>query len=200
MKVIKETNKDFGYIRILDLYSKKELKDIWKEISYLDYVMDTVEFPTDRAIEDGKSKMTGSGLFLDSIYINRSYSAILTYNRKLFIGDIYKKMCAAHPANKIPYHNINKDATMLNRYSDSQEYLPHFDIATFTAITVLLHKPEKLKGGEFYFKDYDVSFGCINNSCVIFPSWVEHSVRRIECREDSKRYSIAQLMYINFFK
>ena len=203
MVVLQETNKDFGYLRILDLYSEKELKDIWKEISHLDYVMDTLPHlwkdSTGRAqTENGNSKMSGNGLYLAPIYSDRLSSAILTYNRKLFAEDITQEMGETHPSNRIPYLCINKDVTILNRYLDSQEYLPHYDVAAFTAITVLLNNQEKIKGGELYFKDYDISFGCVNNSCVIFPSWVEHSVSNLKCSEDFSRYSIAQLMYINY--
>jgi len=203
MLVSHEATKDFGYLRILDLYSDNELEDIWKEVSHLNHIMDvmpnTWRDSGGRAKnKDGTSKMSGNGLYLDSIYTDRESSTILKYNRKLFSDDISKRMGEAHPSNKIPYLSINKDVTILNRYLDSQKYYPHYDIAAFTAITVLLHKPEKIDGGEFNFVDYDISFGCINNSCVVFPSWVEHSVSTLVCAEDSRRYSIAQLMYINY--
>lgn len=203
MLVSQEATKDFGYLRILDLYSDNELEEIWKEVLHLNHVMDTMPNTwmnsSGRAqTQDGNSKMSGNGLYLDAIYTDRASSAILKHNRKLFSDDISERMGESHPANKIPYLCINKDVTVLNRYLDSQEYLPHYDTAAFTAITVLLHKPEKIDGGEFYFSDYDTSFGCINNSCVVFPSWVEHSVNTLVCSEDSKRYSIAQLMFINY--
>ena len=198
MKIIKDATKDFGYLKIFDLYSYEELDVIWKEIFHLDYIMDSVELGDRRAIDkDGDSKMSGKGLFIDDIYFNREFSPILKYNRKLFTDEnICNSIGDSHPANKVAYGCINKDSTILNRYSNFQEYLPHYDVATFSAITVLLHKPEKISGGEFKFTDYGVSFGCINNSCIIFPSWVQHSVGKLECLENSRRYSIAQLMYI----
>ena len=42
-EIIKETTKDFGYLQILDFYTEEELDWIWKEISYLDYIIELLE-------------------------------------------------------------------------------------------------------------------------------------------------------------
>ena len=204
MKLIPETIKDFGYLKIFDLYSDTELKSIWKEIFYLDWVMDKMDGQSKIDMEDlraptdsGGSKMSGEGLFLDNIYRNREHSAILSSNRKLFTDeDINKSIRDTHPSNDNQYKCINRDLTLLNRYSNTQEYAPHTDSATFTAITILLHKPKQVAGGDFNFPDYDISFGCKNNSCLIFPSWVSHSVSKLRCFGEARRYSIAQLMFV----
>ena len=215
MKLVPEATKDFGYLKIFDLYSEEELKDIWNEIFHLDYVMEVNSKPKDFAPElmsdqsereltrrarhpDGRLKMTGDGLFIDAIYADREHSPILKYNRKIFIDeDIIKNMSETHPANKGTYHLVNKDATLVNRYCSGDKYDPHSDEAIFTAITILLYESENVIGGEFLFSDYDISFGCTHNSCIIFPSWVKHSVDSVECFENGRRYSIAQLMYIH---
>ena len=206
MELKKFTTKDFGYLRIFDLYSEEELKSIWNEIFHLDYIIDQMEFYTQsensmtrtRALrDDGSPKMSGGGVFLDEMYRDRKSSPILTHNRKLFSDEnISQSIGESHVSNKVQYITINKDKTLLNRYRDSHEYHPHEDAAIFSAITVLLHKPEKIRGGEFSFSNYDETFESINNSCIIFPSWVEHSVSSLNCIDDSRRYSISQFMYI----
>ena len=207
MELIPETTKDFGYLKILDLYSEEELKNISKEISYLDYAMNKMKLGSLQEDKDmmhdlrgknqnGISKMSGEGLSIDSIYLDREYSAILTYNRKLFRdNNIVDSMAATHPANSL-YSSANRDMTLLNRYSNSQEYASHSDIAAFTAVTVILKKPENIKGGDLIFPDYNITFECENNSCIIFPSWVRHCVTSLESCCGAKRYSIAQLMYV----
>ena len=203
MKLVPIKERDFGYLKIFDLYSDAELKSMWKEISHLDYVMDKMDLQEeinikyDRALTDsGDSKMSGEGLFLDQVYKNRAHSAILNYNRKLFNEDICKSISSSHPANEGQYICVNRDLTLLNRYSNSHEYAPHTDTAAFTAITILLHKPKQVTGGDFNFPDYDISCGCENNSCIIFPSWVSHSVSKLRCFGAGRRYSIAQLMFV----
>ena len=118
MKLVPGATKDFGYLKIFDLYSEKELKDIWSEISHLDYIMEInskledmeVELVSDKSNRelirrarhaDGTLKMTGDGLWLDNIFENRDYSAILKHNRKVFADkDIVKNFGETHPANK----------------------------------------------------------------------------------------------------
>jgi len=199
LNVVPNRNKDFGYLKILDLYSSEELEDIWREVSYLDYIMDTSDVETHRGVfKDGTSKMNGHGVFIDNVYTSRDFSSILKYNRKLFIDeDVLRGIDETNPANKASYPQINRDTTLLNRYRNSHKYSPHNDLSLFTAITVLLNDEENISGGEFIFSDYDISFECVNNSCVIFPSWVNHGVNELECAENSCRYSIAQLMYIS---
>ena len=213
MKLVPEATKDFGYLKIFDLYSEEELKDIWNEIFHLDYVMKVDSKPKDFTPElmsdqserelarrarhdDGTLKMTGDGLFIDRVYTYREYSPILTYNRKLFVDkDIVKNMGETHAANKGLYPLINKDVTLVNRYSNTDKYSSHKDDAIFTAITILLYEPEKVRGGEFFFSEYNISLGCTHNSCIIFPSWVNHCTTSLESVV-GRRYSIAQLMYI----
>ena len=36
LKLIPEKTKDFGYLKVFDLYSEEELKNIWNEILNLD--------------------------------------------------------------------------------------------------------------------------------------------------------------------
>lgn len=201
MKLVPESHKDFGYLKVYDLYSKDELEKIWKEVFHLDYVMELEYWKKERAKgaakdQNGNLQMSGDGLFLDSVYANREYSSILTYNRRVFNKDVMDSISKTHPANKVAYSCINKDRTIINRYCASQNYSSHFDLASYTAITILLHKPKYIKGGELKFTDYDITFKPKNNICIIFPSWVKHAVSPIECSGGSKRYSIAQLMYI----
>ena len=208
MKLIPEKTKDFGYLKVFDLYSEEELKNIWNEILNLDYIMNRMELGFLQEEKDevnklrgkhegGLSKMSGEGLSLDKIYTNRDYSPILTHNRKLFVDkNIVNGMSAIHPANRDLYSAVNRDVTILNKYSNSQEYASHCDGAAFTAITVLLrYNHGKIKGGDFMLPDYNITFECKHNSCIIFPSWVNHCTTSLESVV-GRRYSIAQLMYI----
>jgi hypothetical protein len=201
LKLIPKTTKDFGYLKIFDLYTEDELNDIWKEVFHLDYVMDLPKVQKDRgnssAIDvNGMPKMNGRGAFLDSIYTDRDYSPILKYNRKLFSKEVIESFSNTHPANKVSYPMVNGDTTLLNRYCNSQKYDSHSDQSSFTGLTVLIHDPEKVKGGRLSFTDYNITLGAKHNSCIIFPSWVAHSVSKLKSSEGGRRYSIAQLMFI----
>ena len=201
MKIIKETTKDFGYLQILDFYTEEELYWIWKEISYLDYIM---ESPLERKQrrdqsawhENGTPKMTGKGVYINSIFQELDFSSIYTYSRKLFSEEVVNSISETHPSNV--FWMANCDNILLNRYQDSQEYAPHQDIASWTGLTVLLHEPENINGGELSFPDYDIPLGRTHNSMILFPSWVSHAVNKLQCSGNAKRYSITHFMNIQF--
>ena len=203
MKLVPQRTADFGYLEIFNLYSKKELEEIWCEISHLLYISDIPSVKTERqdssALTDEKNpkiKYSGDGLHLDGIYRNREYSAILKYNRKIFTNkNVLKAFGKTHPAN-VQYQTVESDFTVFNRYRCYQGYLPHSDQSSFTSITVLLQSPEKIKGGDLVFSDYDITIPPKNNYCVLFPSWVNHGVTPLSCKGDAMRYSIANLSHM----
>ena len=203
MKLVPERTADFGYLEIFDLYSKRELEKIWCEIAHLSYIS---SLPSVKAIRQDSSALTreevpkikysGDGLHLDNIYRQREYSAILECNRKLFTNKrILKAFEKTHSANA-RYADVCSDFTIFNRYRNTQGYLPHADQSSFSSITILLNCPEKIEGGDLIFPDYDITFAPKNNSCVLFPSWVNHCVTPLSCKGDAVRYSIANLSHM----
>lgn len=198
MKITPQKTKDFGYIMIEDVYTSDELELIWSELSILNFMMN-LDGQRDNRLESaavGKDNIklyTGNGILLETVYQNRDYSPILTYNRKIFDPEVFDALSKTHPSN----HMIpNKDRTMINRYTEGNRYLSHHDEAYYTAITVLNYNPENIKGGNFGFPDYDIDCNLETNCCVLFPSWVKHEATAVNTWEGGIRYSIAQFMYI----
>ena len=202
VKIIQKQAKHFGYVYVENLYTKKELNYIKNEVQNIDYIFDSVPAIQEQRTrmsgkyEDGSPKMTGNGMVLDNLYSQRDYSSILTFNRKIFNRDIEEKFEEAHPAN-IAYPRVNKDYTILNRYSYGDEYGSHFDHASFSALTFLSLSENKIIGGELVFTDEDISFKFVDNFCIIFPSWVPHHITKIKSK-DVFRYSIAQFGIIDY--
>lgn len=199
MKIIPQTTKDFGYIMIEDMYTLKELELIWSELSALNFMMN-LDSQKEIRLESSALKTdiklyTGNGISLDTVYQHRDYSPILTYNRKIFDPKVFDSLSKTHPSNHlIP----NKDRTMINRYTEGDNYLPHHDEAYYTAITVLNYNPENIKGGNFGFPDYNIDCNLDTNCCVLFPSWVKHEATAVSTWDGGIRYSIAQFMYVYY--
>ena len=202
MKIIQHRLQDFGYLCVENLYTNRELYYIKNEIKNINYIFDSVpDIQDQRDInsgknEDGSPKMTGNGLTLDHVYTRREYSSILSFNRKIFADPISEKMAETYPSN-IAYKRINMDYSLLNRYTYGDEYLSHYDISTFSAITFFSLSEKEMIGGELVFTDYDISFKFVDNFCVIFPSWVQHHATKVESK-DVFRYSLAQFGIIDY--
>lgn len=204
MDLLPNTIDDFGYLCIENLYDEDELVYIWNEISNLDYILDVSFDDKDKKIyadthngkdDQGISKMSGFGITLDTLYEQRQYSPILTLNRKLFSPIISSVFMETHPANSC-YDTINEDFSLLNKYFKDQQYTRHRDSSSFSAITFFSRN--KIEGGELNFSDYNINFECKNNSCIIFPSWVQHNSNKVKS-EDRIRYSLAQFMVIRYW-
>ena len=185
-EILPYTTKDFGYVVINNTFSKYELNDIWREIHYLDFIMD-IDFVRNRRKGHGSGGLTGDGLTVDDIYLNRRYSSILTHNRKLFHGDAVKKFVESHPAN-MNYEMCNFDTTWINRYRHSQGYKAHSDASSFSSIITLIDG--EVSGGNLTFPDYNIEIESKTNQSIIFPSWVLHEASPIKTKYGT-RYSIA---------
>jgi len=204
VEIVQHKLQDFGYLCISDLYTKKELGSIKNEIKNLNYIMDTVpdvqkkRDATSDKNEDGSPKMTGNGIPIDNLYSTRAYSAILSFNRKIFVDPIASKMAETHPSN-VAFKRLNDDYSLLNRYSSGDEYLTHFDVSSFSAVTFFSVGRNKVLGGELVFSDYDISFKFKDNFCIIFPSWVEHHANKVKSK-NTYRYSLSQFGVIEYHR
>jgi hypothetical protein len=202
MKIIQQQTKHFGYVYVENLYTKTELHSIKNELQNINYIFDSVPAIQEQRnknsakYKDGSLKMTGNGMVLDAVYSQRDFSSILTFSRKIFDKPIVEKFEETHPSN-VAYSRVNKDLTVLNRYSYGHQYGAHFDLASFSAITFFSLSENEMIGGELIFTDYDISFKFVDNFCVIFPSWVQHHATKVESK-DVFRYSLSQFGVIDY--
>tara|TARA_R100000008_G_C3563793_1_gene157867 strand:+ start:32 stop:664 length:633 start_codon:yes stop_codon:yes gene_type:complete len=195
--------KNLGYLVVENLYSSFELNLIWNEIGHIDYVLNHV-FDEKAKSEHRKSHngtdenlnplMSGFGISLDAFYMQRKFSAILKFNRKVMgkeIGEHFKNINSENSG----YELVNTDFTLLNKYRKGEQYKKHRDSSSFSAVTFL--SKTDLNGGGLEFCDYDVRVPFKNNSCVIFPSRAYHQTEEI--KSNIERYSISQFMTIRYY-
>ncbi len=134
---------------------------------------------------------------LDTIYLDRSASNILTENRKLFSEEVVQELINFHTIFRYVKY-VNTDATLVSYYENSDYYLPHRDDATMTAITWFYQKPKSFLGGNLRLEE-SLEIECIHNRCVIFPSIALHSVNEITVESEKVglnygRFAISQFM------
>jgi Rps23 Pro-64 3,4-dihydroxylase Tpa1-like proline 4-hydroxylase len=140
-------------------------------------------------------------IHLDSVYTDRSTSNILTVNRKLFDSECLKKFSQTSPMSKSILYQT-KDYTLLRYYENGDEYLPHHDDSSYTAITFFYREPKSFEGGELLFPDFDYTFKCNNNHVILFPGCISHSVTKVQMNDNifcngMGRYSMAQFLTLN---
>jgi hypothetical protein len=185
-----------------DFYDDAELVLLWKELTFL---TEPNKFKppekTGAAIEGSGYKKSGHGIWVDSVYADRTTSNILELNRKIFCKGFVDHIKNINPLYCI-LENIDSDYTLLNYYENNDEYKKHKDTSVFTAITMLMKNENNFSGGDFMVYEYDLLIEKRNNRLVLFPGNLEHSVTPVQMNIPYEpfggdgRYTITQFMSV----
>ena len=170
--------KPFPYLKVREFYYERELGLIWQELDFLTY-KDKLEPPSETGQKDNDMK-SNSGVFLDSLYKSRSFSNILTVNRKLFSRDIMEAMVNLDKIMSAYYNNCDHDGSLISYYEQADYYKSHVDRTIITSISWHFKKPKMFTGGDLIFTDYNERIEIDDNMLVIFPSCIRHQVTAIE--------------------
>jgi hypothetical protein len=183
----------FQYVVIDDFYNPDELKLIKEELQeLLPFVVCSGEHLETAKDLNGNSLKNALGLFLDKHYnSNRFESNILNLNRKIFFDEVVDE-CKKLNAFFSCIRHVNSDYTLINYYKNNEQYNPHRDNSTLTAITFF--SLGTFKKGQFRFTEYDIEIESKENRVVIFPGCIEHASLPIESEENNYRISMAQFL------
>ena len=185
-------NEPVSFCIIRNFYSDDEIRTIHEELERLDgHLKDGAQTGTAHTVT-GEPKKSNRGIFLDDFYSeNRSKSAILTLNRKLFSPEVTYELEKKNWIFKF-LKRLNHDSTLVSSYNDGDYYRPHEDKSFFTAIYYTWKEPKMFEGGDLYFGEFKVPIR--NNSVLIFPSNIEHEVKPVK---GHGRYAISQFVSIS---
>lgn len=180
----------FPHLIIEDTFDNHELQLIWQELDFLTYG-NKFEPPskTSSALDDrGNVLKSNGGIFLDDCYYKREISNILTVNRKLFQKNILNEFAKlTFGYQQVLYCNL--DFTLISYYEDADYYLPHKDKSLFTLLTWFYKTPKGFRGGDLIFPEYDHQINIKNNMTLFFPSYIDHSVTKLEMIHTYPKYS-----------
>lgn len=175
----------FPHTIIYDYYSPREASLILQELQSLQPQM------SDKTETGDPRSNNMLGLSLDWFYQkDRSQSNILNFNRQIF--NITDKLIENKFMNYLDM--VNEDLTQVNYYPDGSEYLHHADHAVISAVTTFWDSPKTFSGGKLYFKEYDYTPYMENNTIVLFPSFEQHEVTKVQ---GTGRYSVNQFFFVN---
>lgn len=188
----------FEYLIIDDFFTEDELVKVWAEIDFLAPKLAPPAETYASTCPDGTYMKSGSGLFLDTVYMRRDVSDILQANRKLYGPEVVEQLAVLHPSYAT-YRACNLDTTLLNCYRDGDFYNAHTDATVFSSITFMFREPKAFEGGDFVFTDYAHTIEAVPNRVVMFPSCIKHEVTKLTTKTDDlrlARYSLANFMFI----
>ena len=168
----------FPLMVVENFYNEEELSLIWEELNFYTKPEKLLDAEGYGGIVD---RTNAKALILDEIYTKqyRNVSNILTMNRKLFECGVLDKFSEIHGCCSIA-NQSNHDITKVRYYHDKEYYDPHTDKGfQFLAFSYFYKEPKKFNGGDLLFPEYDYKYTCDNNSMIIFPGWVQHSVEKV---------------------
>jgi hypothetical protein len=192
----------FEYIIIDNTYTDEELKLIFLELDFWTVsgnLMGPEHTGTARC-KNGERKKKNSGVFLDDVYQERSYSNVLKFNRKIYGIQLDKPSTIFNQ-----FKRSNRDTTLLSYYENESHYKFHQDNSILTAMTYLYKQPKAFEGGDLILTEYGYAFEPWFNRTYIMPGAVNHEVTEVimkpeDCGKGLGRYCIANFLNIEFFE
>ena len=119
-------------------------------------------------------------------------------NRKIF--DKFDEIKSSHPSWFFNNFTCNFDTTQISYYEKNDYYGAHTDASILTALTWFYKEPKKFQGGDIFFTDYDLQHSIQNNSTLIFPSCIKHSVSTIEMGDENLNKRLGRFCMAQFFQ
>jgi hypothetical protein len=204
-------NDPVPHIIIDETFNEQQYKKVWDEIQYLSPKMrgpeqthaarDIKNLP-DGSTEFAGFKKRGTGVFLDSFFVNQSDSDIRRVYDEVFSDvNLFNEVYKQNPAFLI-LKNVNHGSTLVQKYKDGDEYDSHKDSCVFSMVTLLYKEPKVYSGGDFCFTEFDQTYvvPLSNNQTIIFPSAASHKVSKVISESDKSedcRYTVSTFMGIS---
>ena len=176
-------NEKIPYYLVEDFYTEREENLIKQE---LDFLLPSLKGPegTMSATKQGETLKQNTGIFVDTVYTDRSYSQILTLNRKLFSLLEEQKESLTNKDWFFKNQQTTGDYTLVSYYEQSDYYKSHSDNALYTSLCWFYREPKSFSGGNLTFTDFDISIECKNNRMIVFPSMINHEVSEVRMDEE----------------
>jgi len=210
---VKFLSAPFEHIIFEDVYDEKEYSEVVNE---LEWIVSSNSLDSGNELEKSgaaydlitkKALSNKRCLFLDNCYKDdkRSLSKILTHNRKLTDLNGYGEETLEDINNSILFKLYlkitNRDTTLVNFYQGGEDYKPHSDHTLFTILWFHWKNRESFKGGHLIFPEHPYFFPCKNNTAIMFPGPIQHSVEKLlqiehDISETDGRYSITQFLSV----
>lgn len=184
-------NDKASYMTFENIYDEEELELIWQEAKFLCHerkLLDPDETGTARD-SDNKPIKKNKGICIDNVYCDRNISNYLKLYKK-GMNSIFrdKDNLIKVDFNLKLFFNTKFDSTLMSYYENQDYYDTHFDNACYTYVFWLFKEPKKFSGGNLSFPEINQSINIKSNMAVLFPSWTDHKVDKIQMHDTIESY------------
>jgi 2OG-Fe(II) oxygenase superfamily len=191
--IIQNLKHPFHHTIIYDVFTGFELNQIMEEKRYLENInpLDYIDSNDEHHIELIEKQKV------------KTYP-IQRINNSSKIKSILKKIYNLRGMEILSEENpylryidaTTQENIFLNIYKNGSKYHKHCDTSTLTALYLMWEGSGRINGGDFIFNEYNYKPYLTHNSCLIFPSYLQHEVEELFCDETVSRITINQRFYI----
>lgn len=180
-----------SYITFENIYDDQELELIWQEAKFLCHEDKLLPPTTTRSAIDqyGNLLKNNKGLWISELYKDKNTSNYLKLYKKA-VNSITssKDDLIKNDFNiKLLFHT-NYDSTLMSYYENTDYYKAHHDIACYTYVFWLFKEPKMFSGGDLSFPELNETIKVKSNMAVLFPSWLDHEVDKIQMCDTIEKY------------
>ncbi len=174
---LSQQNNPLPYILIDDFYTEQELKEIWKELEFINTPekLSLADNVTSANSNTKGVKAVNRRAFIHDIYRNPKFSNIYTITH-VNLASKYEEIFKTHKNWFFNTFTCKYVAQLLSYYENADYYLSHQDDCYITMLTWLFKEPKVFEGGELTFTKEKETIELKSNRSIIFPSQVYHEV------------------------
>lgn len=184
------------YLILDNVCTSEELDKCFSEVELLSPILKNPNKTLSASDENGKLKKKNKGVFLNEIYSPEliQHSPIHIATSKI-LGTAKNQQYTVY--SQMNFLNlINNLSVLLSAYKNGDYYLSHKDNSTLSLL--FWFGKHNFIGGDLLLKDFNHTIPFVSNRGIIFPSYYDHEVTKIESSvEDYVRYTATGLLQIS---
>lgn len=184
------------YLILDNVCTSKELDKCFSEVELLSSMLKDPNKTLSARDENGKIKKKNKGIFLNEIYSPEliQHSPIYVATSKV-LGTAKKQQYTVY--SQMNFLNLtNSLFVLLSAYKNGDHYLSHKDNSTLSLL--FWFGKHDFTGGDLLLKDFNHTIPFVSNRGIIFPSYYDHEVTKIESKvEDYVRYTATGFLQIS---
>jgi Rps23 Pro-64 3,4-dihydroxylase Tpa1-like proline 4-hydroxylase len=172
--------KGIPLLLIEDFFTESEMKDVRKDLEFY------TSQDTDKISVEADTVYSTTWRKNEMYYVDNSTN-IVKHSEKIAKGEILAKYVEMNPLNRF----LGKSSwiqTLLSIHKEGSYIRSHPDDNTISAMIYLHDEPKNFTGGELLIPELQVKLRCTNNTCILMPGFLDHSVE--EMQGEGTRYAI----------
>jgi len=181
-----EENPKFPFLVVDNWYTPEEEKAIWSELNLYSHLKD-IDRAEDTIVardKEGNAKGKSYRWYTSEYHTDKHYNRFPIENTlyKVRSDEFQNELNFCDPYFR-SFGSSNRNSNMVSYYEEEDYYDDHYDTFQWTQLVWFYKTPKMFTGGDFVFKEPNVTVNCKHNRAIFFPCPYLHSVTPIKMKQ-----------------